>query len=614
MKICCFSGGRGAQKLLDALSKTPNVHLTVVINGYDDGKSTGEIRRLIPEFLGPSDFRKVISSVLPVYSASQYHISQLMEIRLKFAKNIGKISIYDCVMADGELKPKFIQLDTQIQKFFKTYLNILTSYLQKNNKLKSLALKEMAFGNLIFAGAFIYYDFDFDKALEALVKIFSLDINIVSATHAGGDLTLVGLLEDGVFLNAEEKIVDSHFENNILEVFLVKSTNVRKIEKSINSESDIDIKLGLIKKYSTVPKINQNAEIAILNADIIIYPPGTLHSSLFPSYIICHEAVKNSKASKKIMFGNLDQDNDTKNLSLKQIVQSALYYLSDPLNTSTSITHFLYDESCFNYNGRIPKFSNLEFRHFDFRSKILPKSHSSVASLTAVMEVYFCKTNTPSITIIYGQNFGSDMRKDFELRANETMGSMFDIEFLPIKLDESLNQNFDFHNGVISGLNSWLEEGKTDFAAVIGYDGLYNLQDVYLLIESLKNNACSLVVGDRFWTKAQLTKARKIAYGQSATYNLFSVLGSNLIRYIIGFKYKIFMNDPLSDFVIISKSEVQRLNFRNVPAPSVLGLLLRIIDQGGKYISSPVRYLPLRGFRRKNKIYMGLKILRDLIM
>ena len=34
------------------------VSLTVAINGYDDGASTGEVRRFLGERLGPSDFRK----------------------------------------------------------------------------------------------------------------------------------------------------------------------------------------------------------------------------------------------------------------------------------------------------------------------------------------------------------------------------------------------------------------------------------------------------------------------------------------------------------------------------------------------------------------------------
>ena len=42
-------------------SEQKNIDLTLLINAYDDGKSTGEIRKRISGLLGPSDFRKNLS-------------------------------------------------------------------------------------------------------------------------------------------------------------------------------------------------------------------------------------------------------------------------------------------------------------------------------------------------------------------------------------------------------------------------------------------------------------------------------------------------------------------------------------------------------------------------
>ena len=63
--VVLFSGGRGSAALARQLVASPSVHLTIVINGYDDGASTGEVRRLLGDSLGPSDFRKNASN-LPV--------------------------------------------------------------------------------------------------------------------------------------------------------------------------------------------------------------------------------------------------------------------------------------------------------------------------------------------------------------------------------------------------------------------------------------------------------------------------------------------------------------------------------------------------------------------
>ena len=58
LRVVLFSGGRGSGALTTALVRTPGVDVTLAINGYDDGASTGEVRRFLGDALGPSDFRK----------------------------------------------------------------------------------------------------------------------------------------------------------------------------------------------------------------------------------------------------------------------------------------------------------------------------------------------------------------------------------------------------------------------------------------------------------------------------------------------------------------------------------------------------------------------------
>ena len=58
VRVVLFSGGRGSGVLSRQLLKDPRIDLTLAINGYDDGASTGEVRRFLGDSLGPSDFRK----------------------------------------------------------------------------------------------------------------------------------------------------------------------------------------------------------------------------------------------------------------------------------------------------------------------------------------------------------------------------------------------------------------------------------------------------------------------------------------------------------------------------------------------------------------------------
>ena len=61
IKVALFCGGRGSATLIRELLRWPNVKLTLLVNAYDDGLSTGALRSFIPGMLGPSDFRKNLS-------------------------------------------------------------------------------------------------------------------------------------------------------------------------------------------------------------------------------------------------------------------------------------------------------------------------------------------------------------------------------------------------------------------------------------------------------------------------------------------------------------------------------------------------------------------------
>src|SRR5579862_1649237 len=65
INVVLFSGGSGTQSITEAFLKHPQISLTILINAYDDGHSTGRLRRFIPGMLGPSDVRKNINRLMP---------------------------------------------------------------------------------------------------------------------------------------------------------------------------------------------------------------------------------------------------------------------------------------------------------------------------------------------------------------------------------------------------------------------------------------------------------------------------------------------------------------------------------------------------------------------
>src|SRR6266446_9567560 len=81
LQVAVFCGGRGATSILRALLRTPDVHLTVLLNAYDDGLSTGRLRGFVPGMLGASDFRKNLARLLAMSSPVQFAVADLLEYR-----------------------------------------------------------------------------------------------------------------------------------------------------------------------------------------------------------------------------------------------------------------------------------------------------------------------------------------------------------------------------------------------------------------------------------------------------------------------------------------------------------------------------------------------------
>src|SRR6185436_12372961 len=82
VRVVLFSGGRGSGVLSKQLLKDPRIRLTLAINGYDDGASTGEVRRFLGDSLGPSDFRKNASRLALELGTCPPALVEMLDARL----------------------------------------------------------------------------------------------------------------------------------------------------------------------------------------------------------------------------------------------------------------------------------------------------------------------------------------------------------------------------------------------------------------------------------------------------------------------------------------------------------------------------------------------------
>src|ERR1035438_4481943 len=90
LSVVLFSGGSGTQSITEAFLKHPQISLTILINAYDDGHSTGRLRRFIPGMLGPSDVRKNINRLMPQSDQRHRALRFLSDHRLPVGMEYSK--------------------------------------------------------------------------------------------------------------------------------------------------------------------------------------------------------------------------------------------------------------------------------------------------------------------------------------------------------------------------------------------------------------------------------------------------------------------------------------------------------------------------------------------
>ena len=161
INLTIFAGGSGNSKLIKILSKIDEVNLNIIVNCYDDGKSTGELRSLIKGMLGPSDIRKNISSLLDTHDIFEKKLKFIIDYRFAeiYTKNIIKI-----ISSQIQLRKTIESLPKKIYEDIFEYLEIFQKKINKNSKVIDFSL-----GNIIFSGIFLKF-----KNFNQSVRFFQI--------------------------------------------------------------------------------------------------------------------------------------------------------------------------------------------------------------------------------------------------------------------------------------------------------------------------------------------------------------------------------------------------------------------------------------------------------
>lgn len=409
LNIVVISGGSGSTELQKGLSELlgyGNYKIDIIINAFDNGKSTGTCRRVFHNnILGPSDLRK----------------NHILNFKLKYDKELKENNKYYCdllslfeIRLSAENPEEYykkafdlINNQTELPEYRrKELIEYIDIFFKINSKtLMNESFKDFALSNIFYASAAFKNKNSLSEAGKIMSDFLHLNNNVYLVSDKS--LFLKAKTENKSIIDDEAKIVDWNNSNDKIDYIYLEN------------------KFG----NTVVPKISNKTKILIKNADIIIFSSGTQFSSLIPTYIHkgFYNIIKDSKAKKYLVMNNI-QDKDMIGFNSNDILNKIEDYLD--LKDIKIIVNSNSDESMQAVkNGKYSK-NVIE----EELSEKCSKKHNGVKLAAVILKDFF------------------NLSKNVKLIADFD-GTIYDNKFMDITDDNILKLN-KLNGSIISGNTS----------------------------------------------------------------------------------------------------------------------------------------------------------------
>lgn len=326
LNVVVINGGRGAAAIIPALLKQQGLNVTSVVNAYDDGKSTGEIRRFFG-MLGPSDIRKVQELMLPE-NDPDYRVN-LHLFRYRYPVAVSRAEVMKELEDFGSGASDFlagVRFESQkVANALRYFVREFLSGLEVSEKARCerFDFSDCSVMNCIYAGAFLAMDRNIETATRYIDRLFKLKGTVLPTSIE--DKKLVALRENGEMLYSEAEIVELRSNVLIERIFLLDASLNPDFFETLSLEEK---RYYLARNHSFVA-VSQGVKHALQHADIIIYSAGTQHSSLYPTYLSTGLAstIADNKSALKIFITNIGADYETPTYKASDYLVGAFRYL-----------------------------------------------------------------------------------------------------------------------------------------------------------------------------------------------------------------------------------------------------------------------------------------------
>ena len=277
MKTVILSGGSGNDSLIRGLKYYyPSMNCKVIVNAYDNGKSTG-VCRSVTNTLGVSDIRKNhIRMYKAMHGNCNKNIIEFYDNRYDFTPGNEVAEITEKLNTWG--MPQFVPL---VERFFAT------------PEAKNYRYTDFNISNIVYAEMYAQsgYEYTNDYFCNKI-----LDIDSFVLLNSFSNVYLKAITNSGYVIEDEGEIVEWCNRDD-------------KIESCL---------------YGTVlnTELNPRAVSSIESADLIIISTGTFWSSIYPTLEFgdLYKLINKNTHAKKVWALNCEEDKDSYGVSADEFI------------------------------------------------------------------------------------------------------------------------------------------------------------------------------------------------------------------------------------------------------------------------------------------------------
>ena len=654
LQVVLFAGGSGAKNITEHFARHPQISLTILINCYDDGHSTGRLRSFIPGMLGPSDVRKNIKNLMPQSERCHKALRSLSDWRLpmgaSFETSADLIEGFGRLELDSvpqEFRGEFEQLAlVQADGFARYCRSFHQSLIEQAAAGKRFDFTDCALGNILFAGCFLEQGRNFNDTVDALCAYYEVSATLLNIT-LGENLFLVAEREDGSILRSEADIVSQAVSTRISRIALIDDQTYRGCVASAAGLSDSDVR-AVIARAEILPEFNPRARLAIQNADVIIYGPGTQHSSLLPSYLTqgVAAAISGNQSADKIFIANIHRDADIQADSANDLADKFMDALRrsgmKAMEWRQAVTHFFvqrhqdglqtspyvpFDDKTFRYpleTVRARDWEAGEGKHhggyvFDELQQIVQSriqiSMQPLRNLISIIVPALNEERTVEEVLmrVNALDFGQvGLSKEVILVDGGSHDRTMEIA-RTVRGVKTFQLPAGRH-GRGATLRFGVSHARGNIVVFFPCDNEYRADDIYSIVSHIVNNQFEAVFGTRTVKCTDLDAHLRGIYGKSYGLYLLSKYGGILISTLTLFLYNRYVTDSLTSLKAFDAGLLRSLDLKSDGVDLDTEIVAKLSRLRKYILEIPVDFSPrTKAEGKKTGVRDGLRAMQSLI-